>query len=448
MAKKRLVKFLSIVSSILIIGSVFTGCGKTESAQVTDGSKVQAFDQNKKPEDYKATLTVWGWDENYFKTMTAEFNKTYPNIKFEYTPVSNGDYLQKLQTALASGGDVPDILWSIIDSRGRAFELDTWEALDKAPYNFDKSQVFDYIQPYMVNSKGDVVGIEQCINPAGLAFRRELAKQYLGTDDPAELSKKVSNWDQFIEVGKQVKEKSGGKVFMLPGMTDALQILDSQNPTPVVENGTINITKVYKTELEYLVKFRDAGIVNKLESWSPAWYASYGEPINMFAGCATWTPQFVIQPNDKDGKGKAHWGLMNAPGGNFSWGGTAMGISKSSKNKEAAWQFIKFATASQEGAKAAKSIGFLTSYKEPYKDAEFASDKNEWFGGEDIGKFFMNDVAPNIKVRPMSQYDNVIHDALVLVSTSINNDPKITAQDALKKFIDEVHNKIPDAEVK
>lgn len=446
MIKKKLAKILCIISSVMILVGVVAGCGKTTSSSETL-KQVQVLDSSKKPEDYKATLKVWGWDDNYFKTMTGEFNKQYPNVKFEYTPVANGDYLQKLQTALASGGDVPDILWSIIDSRGRMFELDTWEALDKAPYNFDKSQVFSYIQPLMVNSKGNVVGIEQGVNPAGFAYRRDLAKQYLGNDDPKELQKILSNWDSFIELGKQVKQKSDGKIFMLPGMTDALQILDGQNSTPVVENGTIKITNAYKKSLDYLVKFRDAGIVNKLDSWSPAWYAAYGQGVNIFSGCATWTPQFVIEPNDKDGKGKSHWGLMDAPGGNFSWGGTAMGISKASKNKDSAWEFIKFATASKEGGLAAKKVGFLTSFKEPYKDVEFASDKNEWFGGQDIGKFFMNDVVPNIKVRPMTQYDNVIHDALVLVSTDINNNAKMTSADALKEFIQEVKNKLPDMKV-
>lgn len=69
--------------------------------------------------------------------MTKGFNELYPNVKFEYTPMANGDTLQKYQTALASGTELPDIGWAIIDSRAKVYELDMWEDLSAAPYNFD-----------------------------------------------------------------------------------------------------------------------------------------------------------------------------------------------------------------------------------------------------------------------------------------------------------------------
>lgn len=451
-------KIVCMVVAVFMLGSLFVGCGSekaaepaksepaAETAKKEETPKTEA-PAAKKPEDYKATLTAWGWDENYWKTVTAAFNQKYPNIKFEYTPMANGDSVQKYQTAIAAGTELPDIAWAIIDSRAKLFELDMWEPLNKAPYNFDINQVFDYLKPVMVNSKGDVCGIEQSVCPAGLAYRRDLAKQYLGTDDPVELAKMLPTWDAFIEKGKEVKEKSGGKVFMWPGMGDAEQFIREQDASPWVENGKIMATKSLKRTLDLIVRFRDAGIVDKLDAWSPAWYASYGEGKHMFAGCATWTSQFVIQPNDKDGKGQGHWGLMNVPEGNINWGGTTLGISKTCKDKEAAWEFVKFATLSKEGAEAIKTIGNFTSAKEPYKDPNFASFKDEWFGGQDTGKFFIEQVVPQIKLRPMTIDDNVIHDAMILVTTALNSNSKMTSDEALKKLIEEIKTKLPDAQV-
>lgn len=203
---------------------------------------------------------------------------------------------------------------------------------------------------------------------------------------------------------------------------------------------------INKPLLQRVVEFRDAKILDKLSAWTPAWYASFGQDKYIFAGCAIWTPQYVIQPNDPNGKG--NWGLMRAPGGNFSWGGTTLGISKQCKHKAAAWEFVNFATLSVDGAKAAHEVGFLTSYKAAYKDPEFASIKNEWFGGQDIGKYWINEVAPNIKIRPMTKYDNVIKDSLDLIVTSLNNDSKMTVADALPKLIQEIKNRAPELTVK
>lgn len=417
----------------------------TETKDTAAEGEVAAQEVGALPKDYAGTLTMWGWDENYYKTMTAEFNKIYPNVKFEYTPVANGDLLQKYQTALAAGTELPDIGWSIVDSRAKVYELDMWEPLNKAPYNFDISGVFDYLHPIMVNSNGDVCGIEQSVAPAGMAYRKDLAKEYFGTDNPEELAAMFPTWDAFIEKGKEVKEKSGGKVYMWPGISDAQQFIRGQNDTPWIQDDKVNMTEGLTKSIDLATKFRDAGIVDTLEAWSPAWYAAFGEGKHIFAGCATWTSQFVIQPNDATGKTEGHWGLMSAPEGNISWGGTTLGITKTSKEKALAWEFIKFATLSNEGAKALNSLGLLTSAKAPYEaDATLKSIKDPWFGDQDTGAFFVDIVIPNIKLRAMNVDDNIIHDSLNMITTAINNDKSIDTAKAMELLKTELETQLPD----
>ena len=56
--------------------------------------------------------------------------KKYPNVKFEYTPVENGDLIQKYKTALITGGELPDIGWAVMAYRAEIFELDMWETIE------------------------------------------------------------------------------------------------------------------------------------------------------------------------------------------------------------------------------------------------------------------------------------------------------------------------------
>ncbi len=397
------------------------------------------------PSDYEGTLTMWGWDDTWFECVTKAFNEKYPNVKFEYTPMANGDTLQKYQTAIAAGTELPDIAWSIIDSRAKVYELDMWEDLSAEPYNLDINEVYEYLHSKMVNSKGAVCGIEQCLSPAGFAYRKDLALEYLGTDNREELEAMFPTWEAFIEKGAEVYEKSGGTVYMLQGIADAQQFIREQGGKSWIEGDVIKATDTLQKSLELACKLRDNNVCDKLEAWSPAWYASFGEDNHIFAGCATWSVPFNIVPNDPEGEKTGHWGLMNAPEGNISWGGTTIGISKTCKDKRLAWEFVKFATLSTEGAQALNTIGFFTSAKKPYEEKpELANWTSPWFGEQDLGEMFIGEIVPNIQARPMNFDDNVIHETLNLVTTALNNDSGMTAEDAMNQLKEELEMRLAD----
>jgi multiple sugar transport system substrate-binding protein len=431
---------------VLGAGILFFSCEKkSEPRSEGPGTIVELQEIS---HDYSGTLTIWGWDDPYHNTMTRAFNRLYPNVKFEYTPVANGDLLQKYQTALATGTELPDIAWAIIDSRAKVFELDMWEPLNKAPYNFNINDTFDYLHPVMVNSSGDVCGIEQSISPAGLAYRRDLAKQYFGTDDPAELEAMFSTWNEFIAKGIEVQQKSGGTIFMWPGIGDAQQFIREQGGKSWITGNTINVTESLLRSIQLACAFRDSNIVDKLEAWSPAWYAAHGEGKHIFVGCATWTIPFVIELNDPEGANSGHWGLMNVPEGNISWGGTTLGISKTCKDKSLAWTFVEFCTLSTEGAEALNSMGLFTSSKKPYTEKpEIKSYKSPWFGDQDIGAKYIGEIVPNIQIRPMNLDDNEVHVALNLITGNLNNDRSITPATAIIQLREELAMNLPDYKI-
>lgn len=412
------------------------------AATATSGESSEPAE--KMPEDYKGTITLWGWDANYYDTSFKEFQKTYPNVKLEVTNVTAGDYVQKIQTTIASGGVLPDLLVGESGFRAKAFEIDIWENLEKAPYNFDKSSVFDYLLPLTSNSKGEIVGIEQTLTPAAMAYRRDLAKKYLGTDDPKQLEALFPTWEELIKKGKELKEKDG--IYMFASLGDVYTFLSGQTETPFYDGATVNVTGRMKDILEKVVEVRDSGIVDKLEMWTPAWNASYAGGKHLFYPAANWSTQYVIKTNDKDGEGR--WGLMLPPGGPFTWGGTTFGISKESKNKELAWLFIKWLLLTKEGASISKDLGFYVPLKSVYEDPNFASSPDPFFAGQDIGAFWINDVVPNIGTLKISQYDSVINDAANLSIILLNSDRKVMAADALDKLLKEVKAKLPDVEVK
>ncbi|MFX3632010.1 MAG: ABC transporter substrate-binding protein [Candidatus Pristimantibacillus sp.] len=450
LVKKRIALLLSVIMTLVIVSA----CGgnndgnKTNNSGTDTGSGAAA---STNPEDMSATVKVWDWDETFQKEMIPEFNKKYPNIKVEVTVVNPNDYLQKLQSGIASGSDVPDVILGEMAYRGKLFDLGVLDNLEQAPYNFDKAQLLDYLPALLSNSKGELIGIDQAAAPAGLAYRRDLAKEYLGTDKPEELEALLSDWDAFIAKGIEVKEKSGGKVLMFPGLGDAFLVLRGQNGESYINGNEINLTAKMQGPIEKLFKMRDAGILGKNELWTPAWSASMAKGEFMFYPMAPWGPKWHISANDPQGIG--NWGLVKAPEGSFTRGGTSISIYKDSKVKEAAWAFVNFAYMSDEGtAYSFKNLGNIPGVKSFYETQtaliEEGTEFDAFFGGQNLSKYFVEKIIPGVVGEPQTKYDSIVDGAFNSLYPLWTKDESINAATALEKFKSEVKNKALDATLK
>ncbi|MBB3113029.1 multiple sugar transport system substrate-binding protein [Paenibacillus phyllosphaerae] len=462
MKRKRISWLTTLVSLGLVFALVLTGCsgngnngGKKEGNSAgagTEGNTAEegATDGATSAADLKGTIKVWDWDEAFLQRMVPEFNKLYPNVKVEYTVVNNNDYMQKLQSGIASGSDVPDVLLGEMNYRGQLFDLDVLDNLEAAPYNFSKDQLLDYLPSILSNSKGELVGVDQSITPAGLAFRRDLAKQYLGTEEPAEVAAMLTDWDTFIAKGKEVLAASGGAVTMFASFDDAYRVIREQNSKPYVDGTTINLTDRLQKPLETVFKMRDAGVLGKYEAYTPGWNASFAKGDNLFYPMAPWSAKWNIAANDKDGIGR--WGLIPAPEGSYTYGGTSVGVYKGSKNKEAAWAYINFAYMSDEGmAVSYKEFGNMAGTKaffENHKDwIEAGTDYDKYFAGQNLNKTFLEEIIPTVKADHQTKYNAMVQTAYSSLYPLWMKDTSITAAAAIEKLKNDVKNLAPEATV-
>jgi multiple sugar transport system substrate-binding protein len=441
---RKALKAGTMLLSLSMMAMALVACNSTDK-DTNEQTTVQD------PTQISATVKVWDWDEAFQQGMITEFNKVYPNIKIELTVVNPNDYLQKLQSGIASGSDVPDIILGESAYRGRLFDLNVLDNLQKEPYNFDASTIVDYVVPFVSDLAGNVVAVDQTLTPAGFAYRRDLAQEYWGTDDPVELEKMLSTWDQFIEKGKELNEKSNGSVLMMPGVGDAFIALRGQNVASYVNGNEVDLTKKLQGPLERLFEMRDAGILGKYELWSPAWSASMAKGEFMFYPMASWGAKWHISANDPDGSGR--WGLVKAPERGFVRGGTAIGIYKDSKVKQAAWEFMKYAYLSDEGSLYNfQTFGNMTSSKAFYETHKDVIDSpgpfDEFFGGQNLAKYYMDNIVPEMEGEPQSKYDSVVDTVFNTLYPLWTKDSSITADTALDKFKEEFKNKASETTVK
>ncbi|NCB91796.1 MAG: extracellular solute-binding protein [Clostridia bacterium] len=465
MKKKVLALFLATVMVVPTLsacgGSSDSGAAKSDTATEESTSDdaaaatddAAAEDAEASGSDEEVTLTIWDWDEAHLTHMTEWYHEKHPNVNFETLVVSTADYFQKLQSAVASGSGVPDIILSEMGYRGKVFDLGILEDLYQAPYNVQPDDMFDFANKLGAGPDGQLYGVEQQICPSGFAYRRDLAKEYLGTDDPDEIADMISDWDKLYDIGKQVVEKSGGKVTVLPGTTVLLNgILINQDVSDYIDGDTIDLTTRYKNVLDIAAKFNQAGILGKQEDSTPALNNSYAAGEVLFYPCAPWSLKWGIGSNDPEGSG--NWGLTKAPGDGFTYGGTSVSIYSGSENKEAAWEYIQDVYCTGDGVKEAyEQFGFMTGFKAPYEgtDSYFLTEDgqyDEFFGGQKLADYFINTIAITTEGQIQTKNEANVRSALSSVATQMTGNPDMTADEALEALKTETQTLIPGATLK
>ena len=218
-----------LLALLLALAMVFALCACGQQAQTPAAGSADTGSKE---------LTILTWSENECEIYAESFNKVYPDIHVNIVLADNGDVYGKLVAMATAGEQMPDLAYVEMNTRGQHLALDIWEDLSQAPYNFDGSLLEDSLQQVIRDEAGRVCIVEQNYNPAGMLYRRSLAKEYLGTDDINEVAAMIPDWDAFCEVGKTIYEKSNGTVTALPGLDEINWMIDSQYTDNIYDEET------------------------------------------------------------------------------------------------------------------------------------------------------------------------------------------------------------------
>ena len=402
---------------------------------------VPVFAESEEP----VTLTYWGWDSNYYQPVIDAYMESHPNVKIEATATEWGDMLTKAQQALASGSELPTIIPMDITLIGNWKKMGVTENL--LDYGLDTSKYNPALIEAATDENGKVIGLFENVCPAGIAYKRDLAKEYFGTDDPDELAEMFSSYEAYVEKGKEVAEKSNGEVFMFHSGQSVAEWLYFASDIANVTDDTINMTDKMTDVMGKLVELRDAGAVDSYQNGTAEANATYADDKHIFYPCPDWALTYYIESNDPEGSG--NWGLIKAPVG-YSHGGTAMGISSSAteEQKEAAYDFITWAISSEEGAAVAKDkAGYITQDTTIATDEFCKRSDEEFFGGQDISSLYYKDIASSISIATPSVFDNDIVSVRNDVAQQLMNDKEMTVDDAVKAAVEELGQLVTDETV-
>ncbi len=430
----------------------------------------------------KTVLDVWSFT-NEINTMAIAFEKLHPDVDVKYTmiPMTNGEYQTKLKAALGTA-DVPDVIAleaafvkSYVESD---FLADLGDLLPAAKAADTYAFVTD-----VGTSDGVTKAYAYQATPGALFYRRSLAKEYFGTDDPAEIQKILGDMDKYTAAAEVVKTKSGGSTFMVASPGDFMSLFYANRAQPWVVDDTLTVDPMVEKMVDTAKTFRDKGYEAQATQWQEGWFAGMndslvdasGNPKKIFSYfLPTWGLPYVLAPNAKSKDGSSDtsgdWGVITGPLP-YQWGGTWLGVMKESPNMDLAKEFVKFSTLDEENLTNWATGVYTNDYlkaidpnvapDQQQAAGDFVSSQNvvkkiiPSFDNSDLSKFLAGQnsyagfaaAAPSVNAKLMQGSDDAIQRAL--------NDPlnqylagAITEDEMWKAWKDAVRIEFPDLIIK
>ncbi len=389
------------IFSIMLAGVVafsFVGCGsKAETTDKSQTGEEVSKDNDKATAEEEVTLTAWCWDPSFngaaLQQAEAIYQKENPNVKLEIVDMGKIDLEQKLNTNLASGvtKGLPDIIL-VNDSNIQKFVKSYPGAFADFTGKLDVSQFSQYKTDILL-VEDQLYGVPFDIGVTGMFYRRDYLEQAGFTPEDLE----NITWDEYIEIGKVIKEKLGIHMMTINPNEEALTSVMLQSAgswyiTPDNEGDFVGNPAMTETIRLYKA-FVDSGISKPVTGWSE-FVGSFnaGEVATVVSG--VWQIASIMDEASQSGQ----WGVAPTPrldidgGVNASnEGGSSWFVMESSENKDAAIDFL----VSTIGGSSEFYEGFLEtnggvgSYIPAFDTPAYAKE-DDFFGGQKIYEDFAN----------------------------------------------------------
>ena len=415
-----------LIAMLLALVMVFAlcACGQQAAPAAAPAADAPAADAAPAADDAAAAesaegkvFNIYAWNEEF----KGFFEKYYTvpegvTVNWIITPSDNGAYQQKLDEALlnqanAADDEKVDMFLAEADYILKYVNADATQDITKLGVT-DFSNAYKYTVQAASDPNGVVKGVSFQCCPSALIYRRSIAKDVLGTDDPAEVQAKLDSWDKFEAVAADAKAKG---YYMTASFAETYRVFSNNCTSPWIDaDNNLQFDPQIDAWIAQTEKFIDneytltAGIWDQEKNdqmfadgktmcfFGPAWYFNFcmGNAMDPEKGCS------------------GDWAICEGPAAHF-WGGTWLLAPAGSDNPTMLADIMNTFINNEEvcSALVANEAQFSNNMA---VNAKFAEDPN--YGSEFLGG--QNDVAvfsamtDNIVWENHTIYDQLLNEGL------------------------------------
>ncbi len=443
--------------------------GKDDTAPTKATESGETSNTETEVKELSGKLVVWTLADD-LSAFSEKFMEKNPGVAVETVVIAPADYTTKVQSALLGGQKEPDIIVGEPQMLGSFYEAGFFEDLNQAPYNAQDyaDKIVDYVWEVGQDSEGIQRAISYQITPAGIYYRRDIAKTVFGTDDPVEIGKLFADYETIQQTGVKLRE-AGYRIFASDAETNYFS-----GDSAWVIDGKLNVDQSRYDYMDLCTALYQNDLTAFASQWAAPWYQAMSGPVPILTAETQWgtdemniwdeesfnnatadaetTEVFayglpawgVLTMRDNVEETSGLWGVCAGPSYGFG-GGTFIGVSSLSERKDLAWEYLKFCTLNEETMEwwIVESEGDTVSYIPTLE--KHADDENAVYGGQKLYAFWLEQ-AKGIDYSKVTQYDKAIGDAWGAAITAVKTGEK-TKEEAVNEFYDVVASTYPEIEI-
>ncbi|MDA3847350.1 MAG: extracellular solute-binding protein, partial [Vallitaleaceae bacterium] len=401
------------------------------------------------------TISVWSYTNEIVPAAEAFEDKYGVTVEINIIPTE--DYPDTIRPALQSGVGAPDVYTAeaaFIDDFVNDGYMADLSALGAEDYEYD---YVDYVYDVGVDEDGILRALSWQMATGAVYYRRSIALEVFGTDDPSTISNMMSSYEGLFNMAADLK--SGG-YRLFPDESAFRWFTNPEQTAWVDSNNNLQLTDARTAYFDYAKMLRDNGYTAEAGEWSPEWFAGMQGPIDVgssnastevFAYCMpTWGLHYVLKtskPVDADTNPTAgDWAAATGPN-SYYWGGTWLGVYEGSDKKDIAFGFVNWLTHDEEYLRPwLMETGDVTSVLSIAESYEYKYERSDDFlGGQNHIEFFV-DTAYGINGDAFTEYDDEINLYFANAVSDYVNGNSTLAQ-AILNFKEDVKSAYPEINV-
>ena len=391
-------------------------------------------------------INIYAWNEEF----KGFFEKYYTvpegyTVNWVITPSDNGAYQQKLDEALlnqesAAAKDKVDLFLAEADYILKYTNSDYTQDVEAMGVT-DFSNAYEYTVQAASDANGVVKGVSFQCCPSALIYRRSIAKDVLGTDDPAEVQELLSDWDKFEAAADAAKEKG---YYMTASFAETYRVFSNNATSPWVDaDGNLQFDPQIEAWIAQTERFIEKDETLTAGIWDEEKNAQmFADGKTMCFFGPAWYFNFCMGNAQDPEKGcMGDWAICQGPQAHF-WGGTWLLAPKGTDNADVVADIMNTFINDEEVCSnlVKNEAQFSNNQAVNQKFAEDPNYGSEFLGGQNDTAVFV-ELAKNIKFENQTIYDQLLNEGLQsnLQEYFKGNVDKETALNNFYKYVNETY---------
>jgi hypothetical protein len=444
-------KSIALISAIALGIGLFSACGNGGSSDTplapTSGGKV---------------LNIYTWNDEFRARVEKYYLPDHPlpdgvTINWITTPNADMGYQTKLDQTLpnnasAAADDRADIF--LVEADYAIKYTDTKYALPLSDIGISESELtemYNYTLQLGRDKQGVLKGISWQAAPNLFIYRRSIATDVMGSDDPVTVQEAIKDWDRFAQTASLMEEKG---YFMLSGYDDSFRAFSNAADHAIVEDGVISVPDAWLSWVDQTKDFSDKGYNQRTRLWDTAWgagMAAEGKVFGYFA--APWFINFTLLDYAKApgndiveiGNGSVgDWAVTDGPASSY-WGGTWICAAEGTDNKDEVASIIRVLCTDPDVMKRIATdpgVDDYTNNKQMMNDIANSDFSSATLGGQNPFPYYVR-ISENIDVsKTISAYNQLAETFQTVMADYFSG--AISKDAAIENFYTAAKEKYPE----